>query len=350
MRIEEFDYGLPPECVAQEPCARRDAARLMVLDRRVDGIVETDFARLGDHLSPGDLLVLNDTRVVPARLRARKPTGGRVELLLVGRDRDDAEERTWRCLVSSARGLRAGTRLRIAAEFEAEFLGEAADGRVRVRLSAGDGEVMDAIRRHGSVPLPPYIKRGADDPRAALDHERYQTVYARHDGAIAAPTAGLHFTDDLLAALRRRGIASATLTLHVGPGTFQPVRTPDIESHRLEPEAFLLPEATAAAVSSCRAGGGRVVAVGTTVVRVLEERVGDDGRVVPGEGWCGNYITPGHRFRAVDVLLTNFHLPRTSLLILVCAFASRQRVLAAYRRAIEGGFRFYSYGDAMLIL
>jgi S-adenosylmethionine:tRNA ribosyltransferase-isomerase len=350
MRLEEFDYRLPPECVAQEPSARRDAARLMVLDRRGDGIVETTFACLGDHLTPGDLLVLNDTRVLPARLRARKPTGGRAELLLLAREPEDAERRTWRCMAKSVRGLRSGTRLVIAAGFEAEFLGKAADGRVRVRLWAEGGDVEEAIRRHGSAPLPPYIKRADQDPRAALDRERYQTVYARHDGAIAAPTAGLHFTGDLLSALNGQGVASATLTLHVGPGTFQPVRTPDVEAHRLEPEAFLLPEATAAAVSACRARGGRVVAVGTTVVRVLEERARGDGRVEPGEGWCETYITPGHRFRVVDALLTNFHLPRTSLLILVCAFASRERVLPAYQRAIEVGFRFYSYGDAMLIL
>ena len=350
MRLEEFDYRLPKERIAQEPCARRDAARLMVLDRRGGEVVETTFARIGDHLRAGDLLVLNDTRVFPALLRARKPTGGLVELLLLARESEDAERRTWRCLASTSRGLRPGTRLLVAEGFEAEFLGEAADGRVRVRLAARDGDVEGAVRRHGSVPLPPYIKRGDADPRAVLDRERYQTVYAREEGAVAAPTAGLHFTEELLEALRARGVATAMLTLHVGPGTFQPVRASHVEEHRLEPEVFRLPEATAEAVAACRVRGGRVVAVGTTVVRVLEDRARDDGRVEPGGGWCGTYLTPGHRFRAVDAMLTNFHLPRTSLLILACAFGGRQRVLSAYDRAAEGGFRFYSYGDAMLIL
>ncbi len=350
MRIEEFDYRLPEDRVAQEPCARRDGARLMVLHRESDRIADTTFGHLGDHLREGDLLVLNDTRVIPARLIARKPTGGRVELLLVAREPADGEGRTWRCLASTSRGLRPGTRLRIAPGFEAEFIGEAEGGRVQVRLHAEGVDVDAAIRRYGAVPLPPYIRRGDSDPRAALDRERYQTVYAREPGAIAAPTAGLHFTEDLLAALRARGVATASLTLHVGPGTFQPVRVPEVESHRLEPEAFSLPETTARAIATCRARGGRVVAVGTTVVRVLEGQARDDGRIAPGEGLCGVYITPGHRFRGVDALVTNFHLPRTSLLILVCAFAGRERVLAAYRRAVEGGFRFYSYGDAMLIL
>jgi S-adenosylmethionine:tRNA ribosyltransferase-isomerase len=350
MRLEEFDYRLPEESIAQEPCARRDAARLMILDRREDRILETTFDRIGDSLGPGDLLVLNDTRVFPARLRARKPTGGRVDLLLVERESSEGAEPVWRCLASTSRGLGPGTLLRVADDFEIEFLGEARGGRVRVRLLARDGDADAAIRRHGSVPLPPYIRRRAPDPRDALDRDRYQTVYARAEGAVAAPTAGLHFTEDLLNALRARGVATATLTLHVGPGTFQPVRVPQIEDHRLEPEAFRLPEATAQAIADCRARAGRVVAVGTTVVRVLEERSLDGDGVEPGVGWCGAYITPGHRFKAVDALVTNFHLPRTSLLILVCALAGRERVLSAYRRAIEHGYRFYSYGDAMLIL
>jgi S-adenosylmethionine:tRNA ribosyltransferase-isomerase len=350
MRLPEFDYRLPPERVAQEPGARRDSSRLMILDRAGQEVKETVFASIGDHLAAGDLLVLNDTRVVPARLRSRKPTGGLVELLLVARDPADPEGRTWRCLASTSRGLKPGSRLGIAPGFEAEFLGETEGGRVRVRLHDAGGDVEGALRRHGSVPLPPYIRRDNRDAREAIDRERYQTVYARQDGAIAAPTAGLHFTEELLGGLRARGIGTATLTLHVGPGTFQPVRAQNIEEHRLEPEAFRLPPETAGVIAACRARGGRVVAVGTTVVRVLEGRARDDGSVEPGEGSCGTYITPGHRFRAVDALLTNFHLPRTSLLILVAAFAGRERVLAAYEEAIARGFRFYSYGDAMLIL
>src|SRR5262245_23854515 len=333
MRLEEFDYRLPPDRVAQVPAARRDASRLLVLDRSAPGVEERPFASIGDCLAAGDLLVLNDTRVIPARLRCRKPTGGLVELLLVTREAGDPEGGAWSCMASTTRGLKPGSRLGIAPGFDAEFLGEAGGGLVRVRLHAEEGDVGRAIERHGSIPLPPYIRRDEADERDALDRERYQTVYARADGAIAAPTAGLHFTAELLEGLRARGIDTATLTLHVGPGTFQPVRALRVEEHRLLPEAFRLTEETAAAVAACRARGGRVVAVGTTVVRVLEEQARDDGGVEPGEGWCGTYIIPGHRFRAVDALLTNLHLPRTSLLILVAAFAGRERILAAYEEA-----------------
>ncbi|HEU4401079.1 MAG TPA: tRNA preQ1(34) S-adenosylmethionine ribosyltransferase-isomerase QueA [Candidatus Polarisedimenticolia bacterium] len=350
MRLEEFDYDLPPDLVAQEPAARRDGSRLLVLDRTREGLHETGFVRLLDHLETGDLLVLNDTRVLPARLIGRKPTGGRVEMLLVSRDPEDREGATWICLISTGRGMRPGVRLSIAPGFEAEIAGEAAGGRMLVRLHAAGRTAEEAIQSHGVMPLPPYIRRDEDDPRSALDRERYQTVFARAAGAIAAPTAGLHFTPELLRAIQERGVALAHLTLHVGPGTFQPVRTARVEDHLLEAEVFRLPVATAGAIDACRERGGRVVAVGTTVTRVLEERVLDGNRVTPGEGSCGLYITPGHRFRVVDALLTNLHLPKSSLLILVSAFAGRDRVMAAYREAVRRRLRFYSYGDAMLIL
>jgi S-adenosylmethionine:tRNA ribosyltransferase-isomerase len=351
VRIESFDYDLPEHLVAQEPCGRRDASRLLVLDRTREGSVETIFAGLGAHLRRGDLLVLNDTRVIPARLRARKGTGGQVELLLVARETDDPDGRTWRCLASTSRGLRPGSELTIAPGFTAVFLGESAGGQIRVRLSdAGGGDEDGALWRHGVMPVPPYIRRKPDDPREAVDRERYQTVYARQEGAIAAPTAGLHFTEPLLHALEERGIEHASLTLHVGPGTFQPVRGPNVEDHRPPPEWYRLPAATAEAIAECRARGGRVVAVGTTVTRVLEWRAAEEGGVTAGEGWCGLYIVPGHRFRVVDALLTNFHLPRSSLLVLVSAFAGRERILAVYAEAVRRGFRFYSYGDATLIL
>jgi S-adenosylmethionine:tRNA ribosyltransferase-isomerase len=355
MRTEEFDYPLPEELVAQEPAPCRDASRLMVVDREVEGLRESTFDALGEFLRPGDLLVLNDTRVFPARLLAAKPTGGRVELLLVERggpaSRSEApDDGGWRCMASNTKGLRSGARLTIAPGFEAEVVGEAPGATLWVRLTSAEGHSDDAIRRHGAMPLPPYVRRDPVDPRAALDRERYQTVYAREEGAIAAPTAGLHFTAALLEALRRRGIETAMLTLHVGPGTFRPIRAGSIEDHRIEPERFRLPGEVAEAWSACRARGGRVVAVGTTVTRVLEDRAGDDGRPAAGEGHCALYITPGHRFRAVDALITNLHLPRTSLLVLVAAFAGRERILSAYREAVARRFRFYSYGDAMLIL
>jgi S-adenosylmethionine:tRNA ribosyltransferase-isomerase len=350
MRVDELDYALPQDLIAQVPAPRRDAARLLVLDRARDDLSETTIARLSDHLRPGDLLVLNDTRVLPARLHARKATGGRVDLLLIARDGEgDPRGEAWTCMISTGRGIRPGEVLAIAPGFDAEVLEEIAGGRVRVRLRATGG-VDAAIRRHGVPPVPPYIRREPGDPREAIDRERYQTVYAGPEGAIAAPTAGLHFTAELLRDLETRGVATARLTLHVGPGTFLPLRGDRLEDHRLEPEAYRIPAETATQVAACRARGGRVVAVGTTVTRALEQAAGVGGGVAPREGWCDLFIVPGHRFRMVDALLTNFHLPRTSLLALVAAFAGRERVLAAYREAIRRRFRVYSYGDAMLLL
>jgi S-adenosylmethionine:tRNA ribosyltransferase-isomerase len=364
MKIEEFDFDLPGGQIAQEPAPRREASRLMLVQRAGDAIGETTFAHLADHLRPGDLLVLNDTRVLPARLRARKPTGGQVEILVLERTLAGGTA-VGTAMLSTSKGLHPGTRLSIAAGFAAEILEGPEGGRARLRFEvaepggAAEGaaggapepadRLAEAFRAHGVMPLPPYIRRDAADSRDVLDRERYQTVYAAREGAVAAPTAGLHFTPAILDDLPRRGVEVARLTLHVGPGTFQPVRVAAIDEHRVEPERFSLPAETAAAVAACRRRGGRVVAVGTTVTRVLEARAGAEGGVEAGDGWCDLYIRPGHRFRAVDALLTNLHLPRSSLLILVAAFAGRERILAAYREAIRRGFRFYSYGDAMLI-
>ncbi len=349
MRVEEFDYHLPPERIAQAPVPRRDESRLMIVDRARGTTAECGFAGIREHLRRGDLLVVNDTKVLPARLRARKATGGSVEILLVRPAGGDPARASWSCMISSGRGLRPGSRLTIAADFEAEVEEWEQGGRLRVRLHAPDGDVAGAIHRHGVPPVPPYIRRGPGDPREGMDRERYQTVYARDEGAIAAPTAGLHFTRELLQALDRSGVGTSRITLHVGPGTFRPVRTARVEEHVVEAEWARLPEETAAAVDACRARGGRVVAVGTTTTRVLEWWAEEGRRVRPGEGMCDLTILPGHRFRVVDALLTNFHLPRSSLLMLVSAFAGRERVLRAYSRAVESGFRFYSYGDAMLL-
>jgi S-adenosylmethionine:tRNA ribosyltransferase-isomerase len=343
LRLDLFDYELPADLIAQEPAPERDAARLLVVPRAEEAAFEeTTVVRLADHLRPGDLLVVNDTRVVPSRVHARKPTGGAVEILLLpghGPERD--------CLLSTSKGIAAGTRLSLPGGAEAEVRADPTDGRARLLFSV---DLSGYLEQHGVMPLPPYIKRMADDARAGLDRSRYQTVFAARDGAVAAPTAGLHFTPSLLDALRGRGVVIAALTLHVGPGTFQPVRSEAIEDHVVEPERFVLPEETAAAIAACRRSGGRVVAVGTTATRVLESLARDDGTVAPGEGWCDLYIRPGHRFRAVDVLLTNLHLPRSSLLILAAAFAGRERILQAYREAVRRRMRFYSYGDAMLLL
>jgi S-adenosylmethionine:tRNA ribosyltransferase-isomerase len=349
MRIEELDYTLPPELIAQEPAPRREEARLMLLDRVRGEIRESTFAAIGEHLRAGDLLVVNDTRVIPARLEASKPTGGRMELLLVRRDPNDPTGATWSCLASASRGVRHGTLLRIADGFEAEVLEKEEGGRLWVNLRSSETSVDEAIRHYGIPPVPPYIRRESDDARREMDRERYQTVYASADGAIAAPTAGLHFTRELLRSLEQRGISLAPVTLHVGPGTFQPVRTDYVDAHVVEAEWCRLPHETWSAIAACRRRGGRVVAVGTTATRVLEWWAGGEGSSPPVEGMCDLTIRPGHRFRVVDALLTNFHLPRSSLLILVAAFVGTRRILKAYREAVVRRFRFYSYGDAMLI-
>ena len=333
LRTSDFDYHLPPEAIAQHP-GERGESRLLVLGRTT---AERRFAELPDLLDPGDLLVVNDTRVIPARLRARRPTGGRLEILLVERQ----ESASWWCLLRPGRRLPPGAPLAVEGGPSAR-VEERADGRFRLTF---EQPIEPLLKEIGETPLPPYIDRPVE-PR---DRERYQTVYAARPGAVAAPTAGLHFTPALLAALERRGIRQASLTLHVGPGTFRPVKAENPEEHVMDAERFEIPEATAEAVAATRRNGRRVVAVGTTVVRSLETAATSDGLVAAGAGRTGLYIRPGYGFRVVDRLITNFHLPRSTLLMLVCAFAGRNRVLDAYRQAVGSGFRFYSYGDAMLV-
>lgn len=343
MKIGDFDYRLPPEAVAQEPLAQRDASRLLVLDRRTGALRHAAMLDLPPLLAPGDLLVFNRSRVFPARLLGRREGGGAAELLLIAPRPDGS----WEALARPSRRLRPGTRVHVAADFEILVEADLPDpARKTVRLETRAAEAWVAIERYGHTPLPPYIRR----PDRPEDRERYQTIYARERGSVAAPTAGLHFTPALLAALADRGVERADIVLHVGPGTFRPVQVDDLAAHRIEAEPFSVPEEAAAAVRRARARGGRVVAVGTTTTRVLESQAADGGEVRPGSGATDLVIVPGHRFRAVDALLTNFHLPRSSLLLLVAAFAGRERVLAAYDEAVRAGYRFYSYGDAMLIL
>jgi S-adenosylmethionine:tRNA ribosyltransferase-isomerase len=335
-----FDYALPPELIAQEPLPARDASRLLVLDRAASGAAHRRFTDLPDLASPGDLVVVNESRVIPARLVGRRAGGGAAEVLLVTREEDGS----WRALVRPGARIRPGARLALGGD-AVEIVAALPGGQRRVRLHGPGGD--DAIlARHGRVPLPPYIAR---EPRE-LDRERYQTVFAERPGSVAAPTAGLHFTPAVLERLARRGVAVARLVLHVGPGTFRPVTTEDPARHRLDPEAYELPQEAARAVGEARRRGGRVWAVGTTVTRTLEACAEPDGTVRPGAGWASLFIRPGYRFRVVDRLLTNFHLPRSTLLMLVCAFGGRERVLAAYGEAIRERYRFYSYGDAMLVL
>jgi S-adenosylmethionine:tRNA ribosyltransferase-isomerase len=358
MRLEDFDFELPEELIAQEPLPERDASRLLALDRDSGAFAHRHFRDLPLLLRRGDLLVLNDTRVIPARLIGRKlPTGGRAELLLVRPSaafqsgaalgsRADAVE--WICLGQASKGLGTGTRLAFEGGLEAEVTDAVGGGELRVRFRATEGAsdtLADFLERVGRLPLPPYIDR---EP-TPLDRERYQTIFARVPGSVAAPTAALHFTDAVLANLDARGVQRATVTLDVGPGTFLPVRE-DVATHRMHPERYDIPEATSEAIAKARSLGGRVIAVGTTVVRTLESATDPStGRVRPGAEETTLFITPGFQFRQVDALLTNFHLPRSTLLMLVSAFAGRSNALAAYREAVAQRYRFFSYGDAMFI-
>ena len=343
LNTDDFDYDLPVEMIAQTPLEPRDAARLLVLNRQSGVLTHTVFHEIGKYLHPGDLLVLNQTRVIPARLYARKvPSGGRVELLLLRRK----EAFTWEVLVGG-KGLHPGRMLQIEGGSGVEILGDLGGSRRLVRFSESVGEQIDKI---GHVPLPPYIHTRLTDP------ERYQTVYARTPGSAAAPTAGLHFTPALLSSLNHQGVQTATVTLHIGLDTFAPVTETDPEAHQIHTEWCQLSKETAEMIQRTSQAGGRVIAVGTTSVRTLETAAreaaaaGETQRVSPFEGQTDLYILPGHCFRAVDGLITNFHLPRSTLIMLVSAFAGRQRILSAYEEAKQQGYRFYSFGDAMLIL
>lgn len=348
--LSSFDFNLPPDQIAQQP-RPRGGARLMVVRRQDRSFEERSIAELPALLQRGDLLVLNDTRVFPARLLGRRdPSGGRVECLLVER----VDDRHWQALVHPGQKLKPGARLVFEAAdrapgvvIRAEVLEQRFFGRRLLRIETeGAAGVEEAVDRLGHVPLPPYIHR-ADTPD---DAERYQTIYARVRGSIAAPTAGLHFSQLLFDALDARGISRTVITHHVGYGTFKPVRAVRVEDHQMEAERFEIPEAAAAAIDRARLRGGRVVAVGTTTTRALESAAEAGGRVRPGPGTTELFIYPGYQFKAVDGLLTNFHLPRSSLLMLVAAMAGRELVLDAYRAAVARGFLFYSYGDAMLVL
>lgn len=349
MQTSDFDYVLPPERIAQEPLPERTSARMMVVPREGGAFAHHHVRDLPDALRPGDLLVLNDTQVFSARaFGSWSDSPGRCEVLLV--EPADAPDE-WFALCRSSRPVRPGRTLVLAdGRIRAEVLGKDGEGRVHLRV-ATDGDLFAILDEHGVPPVPPYIHRDSADPRVALDRERYQTVFARERGAVAAPTAGLHFTPELLAGLAARGIGHTHITLHVGPGTFKPVKAETVEDHVMDPERYKVPVAAAEAIALARAQGGRVVAVGSTSVRTLETVAAThDGRIVPGEGRSRLFIRPPYAFRAVDAMLTNFHLPRSTLLMMVSALAGRDRILAAYAEAIREQYRFYSYGDCMLIL
>jgi S-adenosylmethionine:tRNA ribosyltransferase-isomerase len=343
----EFDFELPAGRIAARPAEPRDAARLLVHDRRTRATQHRVFRDLPELLRPGDLLVLNDTRVQPWRLRGRRATGGAVECLLLQLDAAGRGE----AFVKPSKKLRAGDVVPMEGGALVVTLRHAlGGGRWRVELAApAGGDVGAVLERCGRAPLPPYIERdGTED--AAADRARYQTVFARVPGAVAAPTAGLHFTPELLGRIAALGVETAFVTLHTGEGTFAPLRTEVVEEHRMHAEAFELPAATAAAVAAARARGGRVIAVGTTSCRTLETCTRDDRTVEARRGQSELFLYPGRPFRVVDALLTNFHLPRSTLLMLVAAFAGRDEVLALYREAVAREYRFFSFGDAMLLL
>jgi S-adenosylmethionine:tRNA ribosyltransferase-isomerase len=346
MDVADLDFALPEELVAQAPAGPRGTSRLLALHRAAGTVRHLSFPDLAGLLRPGDLLVVNDSRVLHARLVGRKESGGRCEVLLVEPldDPPAAPGARWRAMAQASKPVRPGSRIDfggLAAEVEAAE----GEGFFVVRLDRSGGDLDAALERVGRLPLPPYIRREA----GPADEDRYQTVFARAPGSVAAPTAGLHLTEELAATLRRQGVATASVTLHVGPGTFLPVRATRLEDHRMHAERYEVPEATARAVAETRARGGRVVAVGTTSVRTLES-AWSGGALRPGPGRTDIFIRPGHAFRAVDGLVTNFHLPRSTLLALVCAFGGTDRVLEAYRQAVRARYRFFSYGDAMAIL
>jgi len=349
-RLEDYDYNLPVVLIAQHPAPSRDHSRLLVLDRSTGTIGHSRFDRIGQYLRPGDLMVVNDTRVVPARLMGRKKTGGMVEFLVLDpyKPPELGALEGYRCLTRASKPVRAGQVIEFPEDVRAEVLAAPLDGVAQVRFP-GVASLVDTLDRIGRAPLPPYIQRQSGQALAD-DCISYQTEYARHPGAVAAPTAGLHFTKPLLNLLTASGIEVAALTLHVGYGTFSPVRCADIRDHRIHEEFIEIGEKTAEAVNRAKKEQRRVVAVGTTVVRALEWVHAREGKIAAFRGMCDHYIYPGSGFAVVDRMVTNFHLPRSSLILLVSAFAGRSLIMSAYREAVREGYRFFSYGDAMFIL
>jgi len=340
MKTSDFDYILPPELIAQTPAERRDASRLLCLDRRTGAYAHRHFYDLPELLRPGDCLILNDSRVLPARLLGRRePGGGACEVLLL----IDRGSNVWECIVRPGKHLRAGARMCFGdGELTAEVTEVLPDGNRLVRFFY-EGVFLEVLERLGRMPLPPYIKA------ELRDRDSYQTVYSRVNGSAAAPTAGLHFTLELLDTIAAGGVKLGYVTLHVGLGTFRPVKEDELEDHVMHREYCTVPEETAALINATKKNGGRVVCVGTTSCRTVESWAAEDGTMKAGAGWTGIYIYPGYRFKVMDALITNFHLPQSTLLMLVSAFAGRENVLAAYEEAVRERYRFFSFGDAMLI-
>lgn len=339
MKTSDFNYDLPEELIAQTPLERRDGSRLMHLDRITGAVEHRHFFDLPEYLRPGDCLVLNDSRVLPARLIGRRETGGAVEVLLL-RDRGEG---VWECLTRPGRKTQPGTKLSFGeGELTATVVDAIEDGNKLIKFHY-EGIFLEVLERLGKMPLPPYIKTELED------QERYQTVYSREVGSAAAPTAGLHFTPELLEKIAAMGVKVCYLTLHVGLGTFRPVKADNIEEHEMHSEYCIVPDETAKIVTETKKAGGRVVCVGTTSCRTIESFANEDGTLNPKSGWTDIFIFPGYRFKCMDALVTNFHLPESTLIMLVSAFAGREHVLAAYEEAVRERYRFFSFGDAMFI-
>lgn len=343
MKLADFKYDLPDELIAQYPTDKRDGSKMMVLDRNKQEVKSKQFSDIVNYFESGDTLVINETKVFPARLIGYKEkTNAQVEVLLLRQ----LEDRMWEVLVKPARKVRIGNRLIIADEIGCDVIDNTVSGGRVVKFDHNGQDFFELVDRVGISPLPPYIKREAED----LDKERYQTVYARKTGAVAAPTAGLHFTDDVLAQLKNNGVNIVPVTLHVGLGTFRPVQVEDLSRHQMDSEYYEVPEETADVVNETRRTGNKVVAVGTTTVRAMETVANPDGIIKSGHGWTDKFIYPPYTFKAIDGMITNFHLPQSTLYILVCTFAGHDFTRGAYEQAIEKNYRFYSYGDSMLIL
>ncbi|HOG18317.1 MAG TPA: tRNA preQ1(34) S-adenosylmethionine ribosyltransferase-isomerase QueA [Syntrophales bacterium] len=343
MKLADFDYELPEELIAQAPCEERDRSRLLVVHRDSGRLEHRTFSDFPEYLRPGDAVVVNDSRVIPARLFGSKESGGRVEFLLLSCE--DERSAHWTALLKPGRRVKAGTSVRLGTDAEAEILEKLPDGTWRIRFRTG-ADFNAFLNEHGYAPLPPYIKRRGGAGISAADLDRYQTVYARVPGSVAAPTAGLHFTPAVLDAIRSRGIPVAAVTLHVGYGTFRPIEAASVEDHVMDEERIEIGAEAARTINAA----ARVVAVGTTSTRTIETAAGDGGAIAAGSLRTRLYLYPGRPFRRVGALLTNFHLPRSSLFLLVCAFAGRERMMEAYAEAVRERYRFFSYGDCMLIL
>ncbi len=340
MNTHDFWYNLPEELIAQTPLQQRDTSRLMVLERATGNLSHRHFYDVIEYLQPGDCLVMNDSRVLPARLLGHRPTGGAVEILLLR----DLGGKKWECLCKPGRKMQVGSEVVFGNGELTAVVREVQEDGNRVVEFSYDGIFLEVLERLGKMPLPPYIKAELSD------HERYQTVYSREVGSAAAPTAGLHFTPELLDAIRAKGVKTAFVTLHVGLGTFRPVKVDNVESHRMHSELCMMGEETARILNETKANGGRIICVGTTSCRTLESLVNPDGSFAPASKWTDIFIYPGYEFKAMQGLITNFHLPESTLVMLVSAFAGKEHVLFAYEKAVEEKYRFFSFGDAMLIL